>query len=1722
MRTRNRSPHLILTLLLAIVPVMAGAQTYNYDAAGRLTGASYANGSSISYEYDANGNVTRIARRGVAVSLPPDGMIDTPAGDVTINAGQSVNFTGTGTDPDGALPLTYRWDFAGGAAESNVEDPGAVTFANAGTFKVEFHVTDATGLSDPTPASVVVTVNAVSGSGGSGNTGNSGNSGGGSVFWLPLILLCAACYRRWRRLRVAAVLMAAGVVQAATWAPMDSRTMADLNDVWGASPDAVYAVGNGGTILLFDGTAWTPMDSGTGVNLNGVYGYATNDVYAVGDSATILHYDGSTWSPFAGPNDETGQPEAGNMVDVWTAGPGNDLYVITSRRAYYWDGAAWNPRSFSDQFSATLTPDTVLESIHGTATGILVVGRPFSASGGEFYANFREVSLTSSTISMHGAFALDDNDMFIVGDLNFRFQGGNIRTSRDWSRMGAPMTDPVDVWASSGTDVYVVGSHLNAGRIAHYDGNVDNLWDAVYEVPLTALNAVIGFSATDIFVVGNSGTILRFFELPPPDTAANFPYSGMLSPHVNAYTGELILTETDLRRGHAAPVEFERYYASGLRHDPRVGGSLGRNWTHTYEWTLQVGLAEVTVINNRGRHFRFAAAGLLNWALVAPVDRPFSLTETDSEFLFADPDSGKIYRFSKFGNRLVAIDDRNGNRVSLTYSAGLLVSASDLHGNVLAFQYNGAQQLVQVYTDGASTSPDPRYDVDFTYANGNLATVTDPGGRVTSYEYVVGRETDGLLHAVHLPLSTDRRWIYDDQDRVTAMLLTDGGEFLYSYGVLSTDVTHPDGTTSSYSHDDNGALLRHDDGTGNVDTWTYDQDGRIATHTDRVGRTTAWQYAGGSFNVSSVTGADGQSVDYTWVMNSSDAGIAFYDNSRIDYPDGTAVQFAFDGNGNTTSFTDQLGNIWSFTYDAAGNVLTATDPLGGLTQYRYQEDGALREITDSAGNLTFRLYDGYRRPTGADFADNTRLLLTWNARGDIERIDTPAGDTINYTYNADGRLSQVLTADGGVVDITYSAGGNVLERKVGNANATSFAYDDSGRVRAVTKPDGASFSYVYDEADRLVAFLDEANRTWAVDYDANGMPRAVRMPNGDRIDFDNTHVLGLVRAITAGPEQVTYQYDVMNRITGVTDALENVAQLVRDSRGLVTESDLAALQISARFQRNALGQVTMLVDPNGNEWRSGYDAANRLSRRTDPLGNETQYAYDSMNRMSRVTYPAGSGTQDISYGNSGHAIRRQYSDGTDIQLDFDAEGEVVGGSNLTIAYEPNGNMGSSNGIGISYDANDRISRITLAPNRFVDYTYNARGDLIRVTDWAGGITDVVPDERGRIASITRPDKIQTSYTYDRAARISSITYGAAGSISLQRDALGRVSSAARDLPGPSNVEPGEQNFAFNAASQVEGFDYDVQGNLLSDGNRSYSYDLAGHLTGYDGTNGRVSLAYDALGRRISSQGPGGNRSYVYNYALSDARVGIEREDGRDLWYYVHTSDGRLLYRIDASGNRQHYYFDEMGNTVFMTNDAGDVIQSYFVGPQGEVLDSLGQVDNDVTLRGEFGDWRMRDTENLVSVAGHYTDVNSLKPLTRDLQESENPLEVNPYKAFLRRWFDRGDLAAAREIIERYNTARPGARRIEIPGFAPKIEALAKPVPSGAGPSGSRTDASGAREVEIVGFFLWAFGNAESILGRPVRGMVMIKPPGFDPRSTSTPPDPVDSILKEVGVTLVRD
>jgi hypothetical protein len=94
----------------------------------------------------------------LVVNTAPNGAINTPTGDVTIAAGDTVGFTATCSDADATTPFRFAWNFGGGAPNVFVKDPGPVQFTTPGTFTVTLTCADALGAADNSPDTRTVTV----------------------------------------------------------------------------------------------------------------------------------------------------------------------------------------------------------------------------------------------------------------------------------------------------------------------------------------------------------------------------------------------------------------------------------------------------------------------------------------------------------------------------------------------------------------------------------------------------------------------------------------------------------------------------------------------------------------------------------------------------------------------------------------------------------------------------------------------------------------------------------------------------------------------------------------------------------------------------------------------------------------------------------------------------------------------------------------------------------------------------------------------------------------------------------------------------------------------------------------------------------------------------------------------------------------------------------------------------------------------------------------------------------------------------------------------------------------------------------------------------------------------------------------------------------------------------------------------------------------------------
>jgi hypothetical protein len=162
----------------SVVLIRAGTPTHSFDMDQRLVGLSYTVGNGkLNVTSPANGNlappgyyllfilnskgvpsIAKFVQLMTNPGTPPTGTITSPSANVTIGAGQPVNFAGTGTSPSGPI-AGYDWVFPGGSpSASAVATPGNVSFATAGTYVASLTVTDNSGRTDPNPPTSTITV----------------------------------------------------------------------------------------------------------------------------------------------------------------------------------------------------------------------------------------------------------------------------------------------------------------------------------------------------------------------------------------------------------------------------------------------------------------------------------------------------------------------------------------------------------------------------------------------------------------------------------------------------------------------------------------------------------------------------------------------------------------------------------------------------------------------------------------------------------------------------------------------------------------------------------------------------------------------------------------------------------------------------------------------------------------------------------------------------------------------------------------------------------------------------------------------------------------------------------------------------------------------------------------------------------------------------------------------------------------------------------------------------------------------------------------------------------------------------------------------------------------------------------------------------------------------------------------------------------------------------
>jgi len=298
-----------------------------------------------------------------------------------------------------------------------------------------------------------------------------------------------------------------------------------LNSVWGTGASNVWAVGEGGTLLHFNGKAWSVKKAIAPLDFNAIHGDSTK-LCAAGAKGAHYCDTGSGWNPVSSntPNDLNGVWVGGgtiivvgdggvtqhftglsmvnkpsnvtaNLRAVWGSGPSDVFAVGDKGTLLHFNGTSW----FAAPMSSTIKDD--LHAIFGLAKGHVLVAGSSGAVHRYSTAKGVEWSSKAGTDTLVGVWATGTKDLHVVDK-----KGGlHHFKSPNWSKASAPDEELTAIWGGGAGDIHAVGKY--GAMMRHHGGKWKKRSSRLTEHYLWS---VTGHGPANVVAVGNTGVALHY------------------------------------------------------------------------------------------------------------------------------------------------------------------------------------------------------------------------------------------------------------------------------------------------------------------------------------------------------------------------------------------------------------------------------------------------------------------------------------------------------------------------------------------------------------------------------------------------------------------------------------------------------------------------------------------------------------------------------------------------------------------------------------------------------------------------------------------------------------------------------------------------------------------------------------------------------------------------------------------------------------------------------------------------------------------------------------------------------------------------------------------------------------------------------------------------------------------------------------------------------------
>ncbi len=530
-----------------------------------------------------------------------------------------------------------------------------------------------------------------------------------------------------------------------------------------------------------------------------------------------------------------------------------------------------------------------------------------------------------------------------------------------------------------------------------------------------------------------------------------------------------------------------------------------------------------------------------------------------------------------------------------------------------------------------------------------------------------------------------------------------------------------------------------------------------------------------------------------------------------------------------------------------------------------------------------------------------------------------------------------LKEEGVVVKASYTSDYNYL-RKIydiaGNATATyNYTTDGlkTGEVASVTDGAGNIQAYTYDILSRVKEVSDNTSGT-SVNYTYNNLDSLQKI---SRAQFDYVFAydsLGRMTQVKAGSNTlVTHAYDsqtgnLVETTFGNNQALQYTYDALDRLQGVKYNNSTKHL-----YDYDARGNIVKVTDNVNNVTTYyTYDLADRLLSMRDSTGRYVVYEYDKNNNAT--------GIMEVIDGIS-HKSSVQYNEDNTLK-------------SITI------NSGAS--FRYFYDEHGRPNRVITRGNDateetfYTNYHYNERGLLGALEHNLESYTYEY-DAKGNITKITEGNGHEAAYTYDSLNQLKTETRNTGTSVAYAYDSHGNMTSRTKTIQvseGETEVKEyvytygldrlvGIEEKVNGVTANTKTLTYDGAGNLLNDGEFTYTWQMGRQLQGISGNDLTTSYKYNENGLRTQKTINGQTHEYTL-LGSSVTREIIRDEDGDILWtiHYSYAADSTPV-SMNANGAEYYYLKNAQGDITHIVDSDGNEVAAYEYDAWGNHLSVTG-------------------------------------------------------------------------------------------------------------------------------------------------------------------------------------